>query len=94
MADRYDKDEKIVLWVFENEKKNDKQPDMTGPGSISKEALKALIDAFKEYGDGEKLQLRAAAWNRESKKNGNPYLFFSIEPNRPKNTGDDADFPF
>ena len=85
------KDDRILLWAFQNDKDNERQPDFTGPGRISKNVLKDLIDAFKEFGDGEKLELRCAGWNRKSNKNGNEYFFITIEPNRPRETVSDED---
>lgn len=94
MADR--KDDKALLWVFDNgEKKSDKQPDFSGPGRIHKDVLKDFVEAYKELGDGQNLELRCAGWKRQGKKG--PYTFVVIEPARPyenkKQTQDD-DIPF
>ena len=95
MAQKTQRDEdKVLLWMFENDKKNDKQPDLTGPGRINKSVLKGLVEAYKEFGDGESLKLRCAAWEREG-KNGE-YLFVTIEAEKPKPKGSDEpdDIPF
>ena len=86
---------RILLWMFANEKENDRQPDFAGPGRIHKDVLKDFIDAYKKLGDGEKLELRCAAWLRESKK-GKPYTFVTIEPARRPETiqPDDLEAPF
>ena len=91
MADR--EENKILLWMFKNDKQNDRQPDYTGPGRISKDVLKEIVEAYKKYGDGDSLTLRCASWNRDG-KNG-PYLFVTIEPEKPRdNTPDASDIPF
>ena len=78
-----DRDEdRALLWMFTNEKKNDRQPDFTGPGRINKTVLKGLVEAYKEHGDGENLKLRCAAWERQG-KNGS-YIFVTIEPDLPR----------
>ena len=86
---------RTLLWMFENEKNNDRQPDYTGPGRIHKEVLKDLVDSYKKLGDGEKLDLRCAAWQRKS-RTGKPYIFVTIEPDKPRETvkPEDIDDPF
>ena len=85
---------KILLWMFENDKKNDKQPDLTGPGRINKKVLKEHVEAYKKYGEGDSLNLRCAAWERDG-KNGE-YLFVTIEAEKPKPKApeDPDDIPF
>ena len=91
MQDR--EEDKVLLWMFQNEKSNDRQPDYTGPGRINKEVLKDIVDAYKKYGDADSLKLRCASWKREG-KNG-PYLFVTIEPEKPRPQEDEAgDIPF
>ena len=53
MADR--EENKILLWMFKNDKQNDRQPDYTGPGRISKDVLKEIVEAYKKYVDGDSL---------------------------------------
>lgn len=89
-ADR--KEDKTLLWMYPNEKKNEKQPDFTGPGRIHKDVLKELVEAYKKHGDDDNLKLRAAAWKR-SGKNG-PYMFITIEVERPKVEESNDDIPF
>lgn len=91
MPDR--EEDKTLLWMFPNEKQNDRQPDYTGPGRINKDVLKDLVEAYKKYGDGDSLKLRCASWKREG-KNG-PYLFVTIEAEKPRDNAPDAsDIPF
>lgn len=87
-------DERALLWLFQNEKKNDRQPELSGFGRISKKVLKEFIDAYKEFGDGENLKLNCAAWKKQG-KNG-PYTFVTIEPEkpRPETVGTEDDIPF
>lgn len=73
--------------LFSNTRKtSDNAPEYTGPGSISREAIQALLDAFD--GDGlmdemtGELKIRFAAWKKVS-ANGRPYLFTTIEPHMP-----------
>jgi hypothetical protein len=92
MAERQQED-KILLWMFKNDKQNDRQPEYTGPGRINKDVLKELVEAYKKYGDADSLKLRCASWQREG-KNG-PYLFVTIEPDLPKEGLPEAsDIPF
>jgi len=86
---------RILLWMFENEKQNDKQPDFAGPGRIHKHVLRDFVESYKKLGDGEKLSLRCAAWLRTS-KSGKPYTFVTIEPEKPRETiqPDDIEAPF
>ena len=57
--------------LFQNDRKeSDKQPDFTGPGSISKEDFLTIYDqvmsgGYNEGRDGE-IKLRVAGWRRES----------------------------
>ena len=89
-ADR--KEDKTLLWMYRNEKKNEKQPDFPGPGRIHKDVLKELVEAYKKHGDDDNLKLRAAAWER-SGKNG-PYMFITIEVERPRAEEGNDDIPF
>ena len=95
MSDSGHKETRTLLWMFDNDKKNERQPDLSGPGRINKDVLKDMVDAYKELGDGEKLELRCAGWHRKS-KNGKPYLFVTIEPDRPLKPvqPDDLEPPF
>ena len=86
-------EDKTLLWLYPNEKQNDRQPDYTGPGRINKDVLKELVEAYKKHGDEDGLKLRAASWEREG-KNGT-YLFVTIEVEKPKpNEESDDDIPF
>jgi hypothetical protein len=57
--------------LFQNDRKeSDKQPDFTGPGSITKEDFLKVYDqvmsgGYNEGRDGE-IKLRVAGWRRES----------------------------
>jgi len=83
--------DRTKLWIFPNaEKKTEKQPDWQGPGEITKGALKDLIDAYKEFGEGDKLKLRCAGWSRVSKKGGT-YNFVTIEADTYKPDNKDID---
>ena len=87
------KDDKIILWVFDNDKKaHDKQPDWKGNGRISKAVLKDLVDCYKDFGEDDSLQLECAGWRKEG-KNG-PYTFMLIEPKRPRDVKKDDEVPF
>ena len=76
--------------LFKNERKdNDRQPDFTGIGDITKEDFMAIADAvtsgaFNATEDG-KIKLRVAGWRRES-RNGKSYisLQLSIDDYKPK----------
>ena len=93
MAFENREENKILLWMYPHEKKNDKQPDISGPGRVNKEVLKALVDAYKKYGDNGALKLRAAGWDRTG-KNGE-YTFITIEVQTPKPEEDASDdIPF
>lgn len=78
--------------LFKNERKdNDRQPDFTGIGDITKEDFMAIADAvtsgaFNATEDG-KIKLRVAGWRRES-RNGKSYinLQLSIDDFKPKQT--------
>jgi len=93
MANR--EEDRALLWMFKNDKKNERQPDMTGPGRVNKNVLKGLVEAYKAHGDGENLKLRCAAWERTG-KNGT-YIFVTIEPDlprEPERQKPDDDIPF
>ena len=66
------------VWLYDNNyAKTDKHPVKTGPGEISKEVLKSLVDKIKETGE-DVVKIQCAAWDRVSKK-GNPYTFITME---------------
>ena len=92
MAQNDRKEDKVLIWLYPNEKRNDKQPDLTGPGRVSKDVLKDLIEAYKQHGDGDTLKLRAAAWEREG-KNGD-YQFITIEVDKPREDKPNEEIPF
>jgi len=84
MAESQTYPDRLKLWIFPNDKKQSpKQPDWQGPGSVTKVALKELVDAYKKFGEGDTLKLRCAGWTRTSKK-GNQYHFVTIEPEAPQ----------
>jgi len=93
--DRDRDEDRTLLWMFQNDKRNERQPDFTGPGRIHKNVLKDLVDNYKKFGDGEKLELRCAGWKRES-KDGKPYIFVTIEAEKPRETvkSEDIEPPF
>tara|TARA_R100000963_G_C4621721_1_gene89025 strand:+ start:377 stop:658 length:282 start_codon:yes stop_codon:yes gene_type:complete len=87
------KEDKTLIWLYPNEKQNDRQPDFTGPGRIHKDVLKELVDAYKEHGEDGNLKLRAASWQKEGKKG--PYIFITIEVDKPRVVQEvDEDLPF
>lgn len=66
------------VWLYVNNyAKTDKHPIKTGPGEISREVLKKLVDKIKSTGE-DTVKIQCAAWDRVS-KNGNPYTFVTIE---------------
>jgi len=66
------------VWLYENTyAKTEKHPVKTGPGEISREVLKKLVDKIKETGE-DTVKIQCAAWDRVSKK-GNPYTFVTME---------------
>ena len=69
--------------LFKNERKEtDKQPDFTGPGSISKEDFMKIADIITGDGanlnDKGEIKLRVAGWRRES-SNGKAYISLSLQ---------------
>ena len=67
------------LWLYKNKYwKNDKHPSLTGPGEISRIALRRIVDAAKST-DEAVIRLRCASWDRTS-RNGNTYTYVTIEP--------------
>jgi len=68
--------------LFANDrKKTDQQPDLTGPGSISKEDFLLVYDQVMngKYNEGDRgeIKLRVAAWRKES-LGGKKYLSLSL----------------
>ena len=84
------------VWLYENTyAKTDKHPVKTGPGEISREVLKKLVDRIKETG-GDTVKIQCAAWERVS-KNGNAYTFTTMEvaedkENRPNGRAEEIPF--
>lgn len=74
--------------LFRNERKErENQPDFSGPGSVTPEALKALYEAavggqaqFDERGN---IKMRVAGWKKES-SGGKAYISLSLQLDRPK----------
>ena len=71
-------EDKGRVWLYENKyAKTDKHPIKTGPGEISKDVLRKLVEKARESGE-EVVKIQCAAWERVSKQ-GNPYTFVTIE---------------
>ncbi len=71
------------LFLYPNKYwKSEKHPVKTGPGEISRLALRRIIDHAKETGD-DPIKLRVASWERTSKA-GNDYTYITVEPDEPK----------
>ena len=74
-----DQKDKGRIWLYENNyAKTDKHPIKTGPGEISKDVLRKLVELTRQSGE-DVVKIQCAAWERIS-KNGNPYTFVTIEP--------------
>ena len=81
------------LWLYENKyAKTERHPFLTGPGEISKVALRRIVDEAKQSGD-DVVKLRCAAWKRTSKK-GNEYTYVTFEPETPKPEESEEEVPF
>jgi hypothetical protein len=68
--------------LFVNDRKStEQQPDLTGPGSISKEDFLLIYDQVMagKYNEGDRgeIKLRVAAWRKES-GGGKKYLSLSL----------------
>lgn len=68
--------------LFKNDRKEtEKQPDFTGPGSISKEDFMAIADAITagkcNFDDRGQIKLRIAGWKRES-SGGKSYISLQL----------------
>lgn len=80
--------------IFKNERKEkDNQPDFTGPGTVTPDALKAIYEAalgdqavFDEKGA---IKVRVAGWRKESAK-GTPYISLSIQLEQPRTAPKDS----
>jgi hypothetical protein len=82
--------EKGRLWLYENKyAKTDRHPFLTGPGEISKVALRRIVDEAKGTNE-DTVKLRCAAWKRTS-KNGNDYTYVTFEPETPKPSQEEAE---
>jgi len=94
-------EEKVKLWLYDNSyKKAENHPDKTGTGEIPKEALFKIVMQARESKDPGAIKVRAAGWERTS-KNGNPYLFVTIElddgsgkNDKPKRAPKEDDLPW
>ena len=72
------REEKANLWLYPNKyRQNERHPAKTGTGEIPSDVLTKLVERSKSEG-GDKIAIQCAAWERVS-KNGNPYLFITIE---------------
>lgn len=69
--------------LFVNDRKEtEKQPDFTGPGSVSKEDFMAIADAITggkaQLNDRGEIKLRIAGWRRES-AGGKKYISVQLQ---------------
>jgi len=83
MADEYDgtKNDRGRLFLYPNKfATTDKHPSRTGPGEISRVALRRIVEAAKKSND-DPIELRVASWERTSKK-GTKYTYITVEPDR------------
>lgn len=76
--------------LFKNDRKEtEKQPDFTGPGSVSQADFMAIADAITggkcQTNERGEIKLRIAGWKRES-SNGKPYISIqlSVDDYQPK----------
>lgn len=68
--------------LFKNDRKEtEKQPDYTGPGSVSKEDFMAIADAITagkcNFDDRGQIKLRIAGWKHES-SSGKSYISLQL----------------
>jgi hypothetical protein len=91
--------------LFKNERKQtEKQPDFTGPASISREDFMAIADEITggtaQLNDNGEIKLRVAGWRKQS-KNGKDYISLSLslddyvpgnKPAAPASSTGEADF--
>lgn len=83
MADEYDgtTNDRGRLFLYTNKfATTEKHPSRTGPGEISRLALRRIVEAAKKT-DDDPIQLRVASWDRTSKK-GTDYIYVTVEPDR------------
>ena len=57
-------------------KQKDSHPDWNGKIDLTTDQVRTLTMALKA---GDKAQLKFAAWNRQAKTDGKPYMYFSFE---------------
>lgn len=74
--------------LFKNERKEtSNQPDFTGPGSVTPEALKELYDAAVSgkavFDDRGAIKIRIAGWKKES-AGGKAYISLSLQLEQPR----------
>ena len=87
---RYDR---ARLFLYPNKyAKTDKHPVKTGPGEISRLALKRMVEAAKSSNE-DPIKLRVASWERTSKK-GADYTYVTVEPDEKFNNDQEEDVPF
>lgn len=95
MAD-YDntQNDRARLFLYPNKfAKTDRHPSKTGPGEISRLALRRIVEAAKNS-DEDPIKLRVASWERTSKK-GTNYTYVTVEPDEKVNKEEeDGDIPF
>tara|TARA_E500000305_G_scaffold38495_1_gene29521 strand:+ start:8043 stop:8330 length:288 start_codon:yes stop_codon:yes gene_type:complete len=95
MADDYDntQNDRARLFLYPNKfAKSDRHPALTGPGEISRVALRRIVDAAKNSED-DPIKLRVASWERTSKK-GTKYTYVTVEPDDKSYQKEDEDVPF
>lgn len=98
MADEYDgtKNDRGRLFLYANKfATTEKHPNRTGPGEISRLALRRIVEAAKNSND-DPIDLRVASWDRTSKK-GTNYVYVTVEPDNKyeeKNVDEEEEIPF
>tara|TARA_R110002050_G_scaffold86353_6_gene183597 strand:- start:1073 stop:1369 length:297 start_codon:yes stop_codon:yes gene_type:complete len=83
MSEDYDgtKNDRGRLFLYTNKfATTDKHPSRTGPGEISRLALRRIVEAAKNSND-DPIELRVASWDRTSKK-GTKYVYITVEPDQ------------
>lgn len=78
----------IQAALFKNERKErDNQPDFTGPGSVTPEALKSFYEAAvggdASFDADGRIKIRVAGW-RKTSSSGRSYISLSISIDRPR----------
>lgn len=79
---------RINASLFKNDRKEaDKQPDFTGPGTVTPDDLKAFYEAAiaegAQFDDRGNIKVRIAGWRKVS-AGGTNYISLSLTLDRPK----------